>query len=471
MTSPLDAIEAAQIESLSRLRRGGTDRDLLLQLLETSCLLELAKLESSRLDPLSYLQLSVDVISQMFPVEGCSVTVVTDGLPRTHVVAGVEPVRATCYRSPLLVGEEPVGELRIGETATGLDATEFVVTVAAQLSSALASVVEAERLRRAAATADAARLAAGLDEREPVATLEELAEYLAAFPGVVAAELSVDHPALGAPLALRAGFWDDDGHPHAVDTVSRLAGDGRLAVTLRGAAGVASLPADPAVAEVLEYLSTSFERLDRTRRLQEEVETDPLTGLGNRRRLEHSLGTALSRADRFGERVALLLLDLDGFKEVNDNLGHDVGDRVLCACARALREHLRGYDEAVRLGGDEMVVLAPTDDVFGAVRLGEHMRRAIVRECGEELPEDWRVTASVGVAVFPDSALDAESLLRAADEALYRAKGAGRDVVMLADALPEEEGFSSRPTLVGSGEEFARPRTRRPWFRRRRAAG
>ncbi len=184
----------------------------------------------------------------------------------------------------------------------------------------------------------------------------------------------------------------------------------------------------------MEHLAQSLDRIASTRAFREQAETEPLTGLGNRRRLQRALEQHLSRADRYGERVALLLLDLDRFKAVNDELGHETGDAVIVACADALRDRTRGYDELVRLGGDEFVVVAPVPDALHALRLAEDMRDHIAWRCNALLPADWGLTAAIGVAVFPDSALDAESLLRAADIALYRAKDSVTEGVALAEA-------------------------------------
>lgn len=468
MSSPLDAIQAANQRSLERLRKSGADNELLVALLEASCLLELAKLEASRLDPRTYLQQAADAIAQMFPVTGCAITFSPSGVSEVEVTSGdVPPAGAAPHSCPLVVGDATCGELRLGPLAVDLGPTRFFNAAAQQLSAGLTAVVEAERLKRTAAIANAARLAIGLDEEQAVAGLEELVDNLAAFPGTVAAELTVEHPFVGAPLTLRAGYWDTDAAEHPVDTVTRGSAEGgRVAATLRGPSGAASISVDSHIGEILDHLVASLDRLERTTRLQQEVETDPLTGLGNRRRLDRAMAVLLSRAERYGERVALLLIDLDGFKEVNDTLGHDVGDRVLKACAQALRESLRRYDEVVRLGGDELVVLAPTEDVFSAIRLGEHVRRAIARATAEELPPDIRVTASIGVAVFPDSAEEGEALLRAADEALYRAKGAGRDAVML--AVPQ----AAQPHTLALATEPEPPARRAGrWRLRRRASG
>jgi diguanylate cyclase (GGDEF)-like protein len=156
--------------------------------------------------------------------------------------------------------------------------------------------------------------------------------------------------------------------------------------------------------------------------------TDPLTGLPNRRALEEALRRMLAQAERAGGSLAALALDLDHFKAINDGHGHDQGDAVLAAVGAALGASVRASDLVARYGGEEFIVLAPDADADGAVAIAEKLRRAIA---ALEL-RSGRVTASIGVAVFPGHALDAESLLRAADRALYLAKERGRDRVEVA---------------------------------------
>ena len=153
--------------------------------------------------------------------------------------------------------------------------------------------------------------------------------------------------------------------------------------------------------------------------------TDFLTGLRNRRYLELDLERELFRVARYGRPLSLIILDLDGFKAVNDTHGHEVGDRVLKALARCLEEHLRQSDRAVRLGGEEFAVLLPETGLPQALRLAERLRRAVA---ALKVPPVEGLSASFGVAQAgpTDSPL---SLLRRADEALYRAKRAGKNRV------------------------------------------
>lgn len=154
----------------------------------------------------------------------------------------------------------------------------------------------------------------------------------------------------------------------------------------------------------------------------EEQLRDPLTGLPNRQWLLERAWTALDEAERLGTRAALVLIDLDRFRAVNDTLGHLAGDRLLLQIADRLRQALPEDAEAARLGGDEFAVLLPVaDSTTSAQRIARHL----VAELSSPLDLDGLtlvLEASAGLAVFPDHALDAEGLLRRADVAMYQAK-------------------------------------------------
>ena len=161
--------------------------------------------------------------------------------------------------------------------------------------------------------------------------------------------------------------------------------------------------------------------------------TDALTGLANKRAVEDTLKRMTAQAGRLKAPLSCLLLDLDRFKEVNDRYGHAAGDEVLAAVGDVLTTALRGSDFVGRYGGEELVVLLPDTDREGAVRVAEKLRASI--EAIEPPAQVERlITASIGVAVLPDDALDAESLLRMADRALYAAKADGRNRVRAVDA-------------------------------------
>ena len=163
--------------------------------------------------------------------------------------------------------------------------------------------------------------------------------------------------------------------------------------------------------------------------------TDSLTGLHNRRYLESHLDTAVSRSTEGGKPAAVLMLDLDHFKAVNDTHGHAVGDEVLVECAKRIQISVRGVDLAVRYGGEEFVVIVPDTTLKVAQSVAERLRRSIGDQLFQvsadvgELP----VTISIGVAITGAAKETGEDLLRRADEALYEAKRTGRNRIVTAE--------------------------------------
>lgn len=185
--------------------------------------------------------------------------------------------------------------------------------------------------------------------------------------------------------------------------------------------------------------------------LAEDAIRDPLTGLHNRRHLDRVLAGALHPGTR-EDRLAVLALDIDHFKTVNDRFGHAAGDAVLAALATLLQAAVRDGDTAVRLGGEEFLVLLPGADREQALRRAEQVRcdvAAAVHVLGDE---QIRITISVGVAVCPTDGATAGALLEAADRALYTAKATGRDRVVAADAgSPRGAAVGGVPEPIAAG--------------------
>jgi len=164
--------------------------------------------------------------------------------------------------------------------------------------------------------------------------------------------------------------------------------------------------------------------------LKELSNTDPLTHLNNRRYLEKALNSELLRAERTGDCISLVMLDIDHFKKINDTYGHQNGDLVLSAIAEATQTHLRCYDIAARYGGEEFVLVLPGTSLAGGEEVAERLREEVEALSFSSPLDKLSVTISLGVALFPSPLVDDfESLIRQADEALYRAKQKGRNRV------------------------------------------
>jgi two-component system, cell cycle response regulator len=180
--------------------------------------------------------------------------------------------------------------------------------------------------------------------------------------------------------------------------------------------------------------------------LREQATTDALTGIANRRTILETLGRELERARRAGTSCAVVFVDLDHFKRVNDTHGHAAGDAVLRQAASTMRSTLRPYDLLGRYGGEEFVVVLPGCDVAGARAVAERLRAAVAAAPTVTGELTLRVTCSLGVAVGGGATgVDRERLLSAADAALYRAKQAGRDRVAVdGDDGPHEPPAAKR---------------------------
>jgi two-component system cell cycle response regulator len=163
--------------------------------------------------------------------------------------------------------------------------------------------------------------------------------------------------------------------------------------------------------------------------------TDALTGLYNRRYLETHLSQLIEHASNRGKPLAILTLDVDYFKAVNDSHGHDAGDRVLQEIAGRIRANIRNIDLACRTGGEEFVVVLPGTDTQTAERVGERIRRAVATRAFNAGPDcHLTITASVGIAGLGGHDDGVEDILKRADQALYRAKREGRNRVIMSAA-------------------------------------
>ena len=182
---------------------------------------------------------------------------------------------------------------------------------------------------------------------------------------------------------------------------------------------VVPIPSDDGSVLVLSQALDISDRKQLELKLRRLADEDALTGIYNRRRFEAELTREAARVRRHGGSAAVLLLDLDGFKAVNDTRGHAAGDALLVRVAEALRSSLRGIDVVGRIGGDEFAVLLPETGEAGARAVGAKVRDAVREQCGHG------VTASLGHAVLVGALADADAALVEADAAMYAAK-AGR---------------------------------------------
>lgn len=283
--------------------------------------------------------------------------------------------------------------------------------IAAQLPDLISDVLRGASGERdpfdmsAEAHERAARLAELRESREPAAA--DLARDVAAIQSVILEALRRDADELGAePLA-------------------------RLAERL--AESVAAVQA--------AAVETLVSR--RSRELESLANSDPLTGLSNLRHLHAQLKSALAIAKRYEHPFALLVLDVDSLKRVNDAHGHPAGDRVLVQVAIAVRRSIRSVDTPARIGGDEFCVLAPNQTAAAASGLAERLAEAVTTETAGSAGEEG-VGVSIGVVSCPEHGDDADSLLESADQAMYRAKAGGDAVAVGEPKEPEIKAEKTR---------------------------
>lgn len=169
------------------------------------------------------------------------------------------------------------------------------------------------------------------------------------------------------------------------------------------------------------------DRLKAEERLNYLAYHDALTGLPNRQLLNDRLNVMLGRASRFRLLIAIMMLDVDNFKDVNDTLGHDAGDQLLQLIARRMTSVVREIDTVARMGGDEFIFMAPDlGNIGGAESLAQRILGAF-KEPFEINGNPMLITASIGISLYPSDGGDVQNLMKAADIAMYRAKAAGRN--------------------------------------------
>jgi len=188
------------------------------------------------------------------------------------------------------------------------------------------------------------------------------------------------------------------------------------------------------------------ERKSAEERVRQLAFYDPLTGLPNRQLLNDRMQQSIAVARRDRLRVAVLFIDLDKFKPINDQHGHEVGDSLLCAVAQRMRSTVRDSDTVARIGGDEFIVVLPNIAVASdAMEIAEKLRRSILEPFAAAGTESFAISCSIGVVLYPMHADNPRDLLRLSDQAMYQAKSAGKNAVRLYAAAAGTSAASQAP--------------------------
>lgn len=196
---------------------------------------------------------------------------------------------------------------------------------------------------------------------------------------------------------------------------------------------------------VAELEQKAIEQKEAEAQIQQLAHFDPLTGLPNRLLLKDRCAQALSLADRSKQSVALMFIDLDHFKNINDSLGHQVGDEVLQTLAKRLQDNVREQDTVARLGGDEFILLLPNADTLGAAHVADKLLQAAMLPLPIG-PHELIITPSIGIAIYPQDGSDLDALSKCADAAMYQAKEDGRNSYRFFNA--ELQADSDRTLLL-----------------------
>jgi diguanylate cyclase (GGDEF)-like protein len=214
-----------------------------------------------------------------------------------------------------------------------------------------------------------------------------------------------------------------------------------------------------------ELEETLWELRDKNTQLQESLQrleqmaaTDPLTGLYNRRHFSRVLDQLFAEANRYENDLSCVMVDLDGYKALNDAYGHQIGDQLLVVAAKAVSANLRRMDVAARYGGDEFVLLLPRADAREASLVAGRIRDEFVKVSSQVLHRDQGVTMSMGIgSLRTNRPPHADQLVALADAALYRAKEAGRDRIILSDARPDPAIVAATPAPSTADRRGAGP--------------
>ncbi len=276
----------------------------------------------------------------------------------------------------------------------------------------------------------------GLDEAT-YRVLSDLPRHAPVLARLLSSVTPAKLHAEGVFVGPAAVAWDFGARPCliVVPLLSRRMALGSIMLSGRAEGGCEESPA-ALVQAIGAELGVALENSRRYESARELAYRDLLTGLLNRRGLDELLVRELRRAERAESPLSLALIDVDGFKLVNDRLGHAAGDYVLRAVARMLSDGCRESDTVARLGGDEFVILAPNTTAAGAAVMAERVRLQISGQPEEYAGQEIRIRLSFGIATYPDEAREPKALLERADANLYRSKEAGGNTVTSSAPLP-----------------------------------
>jgi diguanylate cyclase (GGDEF)-like protein len=200
---------------------------------------------------------------------------------------------------------------------------------------------------------------------------------------------------------------------------------------------------------VADQIAVAVNHANLLAQIRQQALTDALTGCHNRRSFEMQLDRELLVAKRSQQLLSVVMLDLDGLKQLNDSVGHDAGDTALRKLAECFRQELRGVDSPARLGGDEFVLILPQASAEGALIAAERLRSRIAQI---EIPGYGNLSASMGIATFPSHAASRADMMLAADAALYCAKRAGRNRVCVAEPSLDNLGHGTARIPIAHDE-------------------
>jgi diguanylate cyclase (GGDEF)-like protein len=201
------------------------------------------------------------------------------------------------------------------------------------------------------------------------------------------------------------------------------------------------------IGSLADHLSVAIENAELHQERERQAVIDGLTGVANRRSFNEMLAREYERARRYEHPLSLVMIDLDHLKKINDTYGHQAGDEAIRAIGTVLRQSSRSVDLPARYGGEEFCVLLPNTEIDMAEQLAERLRR-LINEV--EIPQVGLISASIGVATFPQHADEPDILLKRADEALYVAKQAGRNQVKTSTAVNVLNGSSSQSAATSN---------------------